>query len=124
MAQPSDLETRVTALEGQVRELTDRVRHTEHDAAAARVLAGGADRDVTELRAEIRDFREQNTRVLNALREDLTDLRSHVDERFAKVDDGFAEMRGKLDASAAGLQVITDMLATLVSQHGEESHGK
>jgi chromosome segregation ATPase len=131
MAQPSDLETRVTALEGQVRELTDRVRHTEHDAAAARVLAGGADRDVTELRAEIRDFREQNTRVLNALREDLTDLRSRVDERFAqvdqrfaKVDDGFAEMRGKLDASAAGLQVITDMLATLVSQHGEESHGK
>ena len=44
MAQPPGLEARVTALEAQVRELDERVRHNQQDAAAARVLAGGADR--------------------------------------------------------------------------------
>jgi hypothetical protein len=69
-------------------------------------------RDVAEIRTEIRDFREQNTRVLNAMRDDLTDLRSHVNA-------GFAEMRGKLDAAAAGQQQIVDLLNTLMTQHEE-----
>ena len=81
----------MTALEAQVRELAERVRHSEQDAAAARVLAGG-DRDVAEMRGEIREFREQNTRVLNAMREDLTDLRSRVDDGFARVDQQFARV--------------------------------
>lgn len=117
----------MTALEAQVRELGERVRHSEQDAAAARVLAGGADRDVAEMRGEIREFREQNTRVLNAMRQDLTDLRSRVDdgfarvdEQFARVDDGFAEMRGKLDGTAAGLQQIADLVTTLIDQRGDE----
>jgi hypothetical protein len=113
VSQPPDLEARVTALEAQVRELNDRVRHSQQDAAAARVLAGGADRDVAEVRGEIREFREQNTRVLNAMRQDLTDLRS-------RVDDGFAEMRGKLDGTAAGLQQIAGLLTTLIDQRGNE----
>jgi predicted nuclease with TOPRIM domain len=122
----------VTALEGQVRDLAERVHHSEQDAAAARVLAGAADRDVTEMRAEIREFREQNTRLHNATREDLNDLRSQmhdfrsrVDERFARVDDefarvadGFAEMRGKFDVAAAGQRQIADMLSTLIAQQG------
>jgi chromosome segregation ATPase len=134
VSQPPDLEARVTALEAQVRELAERVRHSEQDAAAARVLAGGADRDVAEMRGEIREFREQNARVLNAMREDLTDLRSRVDvgfervderfervdERFARVDDGFAEMRGKLDGAAAGVQQIVGLLTALIDQRGAE----
>jgi hypothetical protein len=52
------------------------------------------------MRGEIREFRDQNTRVLNAMRQDLTDLRS-------RVDTGFTEVRGRLDATAAGLQQIT-----------------
>jgi chromosome segregation ATPase len=141
VSRPPDLEARVTALEAQVRELAERVRHSEQDAAAARVLAGGADRDVAEVRGEIREFREQNTRVLNAMREDLTDLRSRVDDgfarvdeqfarvdgqfarvdgQFARVDDGFAEMRGKLDGTAAGLQQIAGLLTTLIAQRGDE----
>jgi chaperonin cofactor prefoldin len=43
--EPEDLESRVSALESQVRDLNERVRHTQRDAAAARVLAGGADRE-------------------------------------------------------------------------------
>ena len=88
------------------------MRRSEQDAAAARVLAGGADRDVTEMTAEIRGFREQSTRVLNAMREDLTDLRS-------RVDDGFTELRGRLDAAAAGQQQIVSLLNTLIDQ-GED----
>lgn len=112
MAQPDDLETRVTALETEVRQLADRVRHSEQDAAAARVLAGGADRDVSEIRQEIRDFRQATTSSFNATREDLTDLRS-------KMDQGFTEMRGKLDATAAGQQQIVNLLNTLIAQ-GED----
>jgi hypothetical protein len=67
---------------------------------------------VTELGAEIREFREQNTRVLNAMREDLTDLRS-------RVNDGFAEMRGKFDAAAVGQQQIAGLLDTLIHQGGD-----
>lgn len=138
MTDPDGLERRVAALETTVRELAERVRRSEQDAAAARVLAGGADRDVAEIRAEIRDFREQNTRVLNAMREDLTDLRSDltdlrggVDGRFAEVrrdmtdlrehvDRGFLEMRGRLDATAAGQQQIVDLLTTLIAQRDGE----
>ncbi len=109
MAQPEDLEARVTALETHVRELAQRVSHSEHDAAAARVLAGGADRDVNEFRGEIRDFRQATTSSFNAMREDLTDLRT-------KVDTGFTEMRGRLDATAAGQQQIVDLLTTMINQ--------
>lgn len=87
--------------------MAERVRHSEQDAAAARVLAGGADRDVTEIRGEIRDFRQATTSSFNAMRDDLTDLRQQVDT-------GFTEIRGKLDAAAAGQQQIVNLLNTLI----------
>ncbi|GAB3359600.1 hypothetical protein [Amycolatopsis echigonensis] len=119
MTEPSgDLETRVAALEARVGELAERVQRSEQDAAAARVLAGGADRDVEQIRGEIRDFRQATTSSFNALREDLADLRTHVDDRFTKVDRGFTEMRGKFDATAAGQQQIVDLLNTLIAQQG------
>jgi hypothetical protein len=120
MTQPPDLETRVTALETQFRDLDQRVRHSEQDAAAARVLAGGADREVGEMRTEVREFRAINTRMLNALRQDMVDGFARVDDRFARVDLGFTEMRGKFDAMAAGLQQITLMLTTLIERDGGE----
>ena len=84
------------------------MHHVRQDAAAARVLAGGADRDVTEIRAEIRDFRQATTATFNAMRENLTDLRR-------KVDTGFAEMQSKFDATAAGQQQIVTLLNTLIA---------
>ena len=36
------------------------------------------------------------------------------------VTGGFAEMRGTLDGTAAGLQQITDLLTTLIAQRGDE----
>jgi hypothetical protein len=108
MTEPSpNLEARVAALETRVSELAQQVQRSAQDAAAARVLAGGADRDVDQIRGEIRDFRQATTSSFNALREDLTDLRTHVDT-------GFTEMRGKLDATATGQQQIVDLLTTLI----------
>ena len=118
-----DLEPRVEALENQVRDLTAKVQVTQHDAAAARVLAGAADRDVSEIRGELRDFRNATTASFNALREDFVDLREHVDrkfeqvdQRFEQVDRGFMEMRGRFDAAAAGQQQIVDMLTTIMRE--------
>ena len=130
--EPDGLEARVEALETHVRELDRRVRASEQDAAAARVLAGAADRDVTEFRGELRDFRQATVASFNALREDMIDLRTHmnerftqidgrflsVDERFDQVDNGFIEMRGKLDAAASGQQQIVDILQTLIAEQG------
>jgi hypothetical protein len=109
MPEPDALEPRISAVEHEVQELRARVRHSEHDATAARVLAGGADRDVEQIRGEIRDFRQATTASFNAMRADQNDLREHVDR-------GFAEMRGRLDAAAAGQQQIVDLLGTLIDQ--------
>lgn len=132
-----DLESRVTALEHEVRELSGRVRASEHDAASARVLAGAADRDMTDVRGELREFRSEvrgefrdfrgaTTASFNVLREDFVDLRAHVDRRFAQMDRGFAEMdrgfaemRGKLDGAAAGQQQIVQLLRALGPDRGD-----
>ena len=110
-------------------ELRARLRRAEDDARAARFLAGGADRDTAELRAEVREFRaemrtefadvraemrgfrDQNNRVLSAMREDLTDLRGHVDRGFAQADRNFLTVTAKIDGVAAGLQMLTDLLS-------------
>jgi hypothetical protein len=100
VTEPSgDLEARVAALE-----------------ALIGVLAGGADRDVDQIRGEIRNFRQAATSRFNALREDLADLRTHVDT-------GFIEMRGKLDAAAAGEQQIVELLSTLIGRRGDDQPG-
>jgi hypothetical protein len=93
MAQPPDLEARIAALENRVEELTQRVQGSERDAAAARVLAGGADRDVEQIRGEIRDFKQATTASFNAMREDINDVRGQMNSGFAEMRNGFAEMR-------------------------------
>ena len=144
--EPGNLESRVTALEHQVRDLSGRMQASEQDAAAARVLAGAADRDVGALSGELRDFRadtaanfaalrSSTTASFNALREDFVDLRSHLDEGFAKVDQefakvnqefakvdrGFTEVRGMLDATAAGQQQIVDLLQSFTGKPGSDA---
>lgn len=121
MARSDDLEPRVSALEQRVEDLTTRMRRSEQDAAAARVLAGGADRDVGELRNEFRDLRQAMSSGFNAMREDLTGLRTRVDHLERKFDRGFLEMRGRLDATAAGQQQIVDLLTTLIDQRDDRS---
>jgi len=63
---------------------------------------------VTEIRAEIRDFRSATTASFNALRADFGDLHTHVDR-------GFAEMRCKLDTTAGWQQHIADLIQRLIN---------
>ncbi|MEU8243462.1 hypothetical protein AB0C07_34845 [Actinoplanes missouriensis] len=58
MSSFEDLEQRVTAVEAELAAV-------RQDAAAARALAAGADRDTSEVRAELRG----HTRVLESLRQ-------------------------------------------------------
>jgi len=125
IVEPDGLEARVEALETHVQELDRRVRASEHDAAAARVLAGAADRDGTEIRGELRDFRQATVASFNALRIEMNERFAQVDERFRsvdarfdQVDNGFIEVRGKLDAAAAGQQQIVDILQRLIADQG------
>jgi hypothetical protein len=105
-----DLEGRLNSLETQVSDINRRLRSAERDAAAARVLAGAADRDVTEISAEIRDFRQATTAGFNALREDFVDLRHDFSDLRDHVGGGFIEVRGKLDAAATGQQRIVELI--------------
>ncbi len=106
MPLPDDLEQRVSALEREVAELRERVALANGDAEAARVLAAGADRDVGEVRAELR----AHTRAINALRETQLELQQ-AQLRFAadqaaldaRVGEGFATM-------SAGMAEITRLL--------------
>jgi ABC-type uncharacterized transport system ATPase component len=75
------------------------------------VESGAADRDVSEFRGEIRDFRRATTASFKALRQDFVDLRTHV-------DNGFTELRGKFDVMAAGQQQIVGLLQTISTDQG------
>jgi len=48
-------------------------------------------------------------------------VRQHVDHGFARVDQGFGDMRSRLDVSAAGQRQIGDVLGTLVTRERDES---
>lgn len=109
------------------------MRAAEQDAAAARILAGAADRDVSEIRAEIRDFRQATTTSFNALRADFVDLRGDAGDLRQDVGDlrenigglqgdfsdlgrGFTEVRRKVDATAAGQQRVVTLIESLIDQ--------
>ncbi|MGH3629265.1 MAG: permease [Sciscionella sp.] len=126
----SVLKARMAGLEARVGELAGQAQAARDDAVAARHLADANDRDVAELRSEIRDFRQANTGSFNAMRADLTDLRAEMHDEFADVRNemregfvgtasGFAEVRGKFDQTAAGQEHIAELITTLISQHGE-----
>jgi len=57
----------------------------------------------------MRDFRQATITSFNAMRDDYVDLRS-------RVDDGFTEIRARLDTTAVGLTHITDLLNGLIAE--------
>jgi capsule polysaccharide export protein KpsE/RkpR len=129
VTEPDDHEERIAALEADAAAMRSRLSRAEQDAAAARVLAGGADRDVGDLggefrefRSEMRGFRDQNNRVLSAMRADLTDgftaARAELATVRAEMHQGFTEVRGLLDAQAAFSRQLADMLGVLVRREG------
>ncbi|ABM12544.1 hypothetical protein Mvan_1721 [Mycolicibacterium vanbaalenii PYR-1] len=82
-----------------------------------------AQEDPSEIRGEVRDFRQATTTSFNALRQDFADLRQDfvgLRQDFVAlrehVDQGFAEMRGKFDAAAVGQHEIVQLLQTIIDR--------
>ncbi len=129
-----DIPERVTALEAEMGRVREELTTVRADAAAARVLAGGADHDVSEVRGELR----AHTRAIGALHEDQVALRqemrrgfaqvdhrfeqvdqrfeqvdqrfARVDQNFAQVDRNFAEVERQFATVRAGLQQIVGLI--------------
>ncbi|HSZ29422.1 MAG TPA: hypothetical protein VK784_06645 [Pseudonocardiaceae bacterium] len=98
-----DLESRVTSLEHEVVRLREQVAITSSDAAAARVLASGADRDVSEVRAELR----AHTQGLNALRETQLELReTQLELRETQLEQGQELVGLRRDLNAQGQELV------------------
>jgi len=88
MSEPDEIHKRVTKLE---RQMVD----ARKDTAAARVLAGGADRDVSDMQTQLR----AHTRTLNALREtqlEHGERLSGVDGRLGGVEGRLGGVEGRL----------------------------
>lgn len=68
-----------------------------------------------DLRGEMREFRQATIASFNAMRDDLVDLRRHVNDGFARTDEGFSNINARLDTTAAGLTHITDLLNGLIT---------
>ena len=117
MTDPAEFEARLAAVETRLEEVAA-------DAAAARHLAAVRDRDLADLGVKVDAHRSAINAlgVQTAARFDQVDRRfDQVDRRFDRleervdrlehtVDRGFAEMRGKLDQTAAGMARIVELL--------------
>jgi chromosome segregation ATPase len=118
-----ELEQRLSAVEAKVERFGA-------DAAAVRILAGGADRDVSALAARL----DAQTQLLQALREtqveqgrtlaeqgrDIAELKTSLADTRSEMRQGFTEMRGKLDATAAGLDQITALVTRLLGPETDQ----
>jgi chromosome segregation ATPase len=103
-------------LEGRVSALEEQMRHVREDAAAARVLAGGADRDVAALASKL----DANTRLMEALRETQVEDHGHIIElqkgvgrleRRLEISEQRSEQRfGRLEQQVGGLTARFDGL--------------
>ena len=93
-----DLERRVSALEREVARLQSEADRTRHDAEAARTLAGGADRDVSEVRSQLRAQRG----LLQALRETQIEHGARLD-RLEDPDDRLEARMTALEDRITGL---------------------
>jgi chromosome segregation ATPase len=122
-----DVEARFTRLEHEVAELREQVALTRSDAAAARVLAAGADRDVSEVRAELRAHTQglnalretqlEQSRALGEQRQEINGLRHEMREGFTsqgqRIDELEREMRGGFATMATGMAQITALLTDI-----------
>jgi len=82
--------------------IREQVALASADAAAARTLAAGADRDVSEVRAELRG----HTRALNALRETQLEQGQAIVRLEREMREGFATL-------GTGMAQITALLTSL-----------
>lgn len=102
-----DIETRRATVERDVTELPEQLAIISSDAAAVRMLAAGADHDVSEVRAELR----AHTQALNALRETQLEQGRKIDQPGQEMREGFATL-------TTGMAQITALLTNLGGSEG------
>lgn len=88
-----ELEPRVARLERDALDLRDQVRANAQEAAAARVLAGAADRDVGEMHADIRALR---TELRTEIQDVRTELRTEIQDVRTEIQDVRTELRTEI----------------------------
>ena len=117
MADPEDdFEIRLSSLEREVASLREQAVLTSTDVAAARVLAAGADHDVSEVRAELR----AHTQGLNALRETQLEQGGEiVSLRHGLAEQG-REMRAGFPTMATGMAQITTLLTNVTGRDRDD----
>lgn len=120
MAEPADIERRLTSLESRLEDVAT-------DAAAARYLAAAHDRDLADLGVKV----DANRRAINALGQQTAgrfdnlegrfdNLESRFDNLENTVGSGFAEMRSKFDQTAAGHEQIVRLLDRVIAGMDDE----
>jgi chromosome segregation ATPase len=107
-----DLERRVRRLEDEVVQLKDGLSVSRADAAAARVLAGGVDRDMSEIRTEMRAHRQS----LNALRETQVEFSQQLRSLGAKLDSNTGSLQSQIDSLRSEMQQGFGMVHTGMAQ--------
>lgn len=110
------MDARVTQLEHDVAQLRSELRSATTGSQAARVLASGADRDVSQVRAHL----QVQTSLLTALRDTQREhgeaLREHsqkfdaLDARMGSLE---TEMREGFSTVHVGMAQITALLTTI-----------
>jgi chromosome segregation ATPase len=113
VSHPDELENRVTSLEHQVARLQNQAALAVSDAGAARLLAAGADQDVSAVRSELR----AHIQVLNALRETQLEqgrALTGIDQRVTSIDQRVTGIDQKMTEGfatlGAGMAQITALL--------------
>lgn len=104
---PENLESRVSALEGQA-------QAHQSEIAAVRELAAAVDRDVSEMRG----FRRATIASMNALREDMVDMRDDIVDIRKGMVGMRQEMRSKFAVTAAGQERIVELIQQVIDAQG------
>lgn len=105
--QPENREPRVAALEREV-------QANKVDVAAVRELVRAVDRDVSEMGG----FRRATVGSLNALREDMVDMRRYMSGMRRDMTGMRQEMRTKFGMTAAGQRHIVELIQIVIDAHG------
>jgi chromosome segregation ATPase len=123
MTDPGDLERRVSALEQDVTRLQGELDRARENTEAARTLAGGADRDVSDVRSQLRAQRGllqalRDTQVEHGDRLDRLERRmTAVELRLTALEDRVAGMDARLTGRIDSLDTrLTGRLDSLESE--------
>ncbi len=74
----------------------DRVTALELDVQSMKIIVGMVDNKVERVRADVRHAQAANTRMIQAMRDDMTEFRQEVSARFDSVDARFEAVDSSL----------------------------